>query len=98
MADQEPNYVLFHNIYSICSIMVRYCFALRGPPKDPKSVIRIREEAVDIFNEEQLTEHYLCDINAAGEVRSPRDSNLSHGLSLTNVMIAGPCPSALTAR
>ena len=68
MAGKEAHYVLFHNVSSICSIMVRYCYVLRGAPKDPQQEVRIREESVDIFHEEQLTEHYLCDINPFGEV------------------------------
>jgi glutathione S-transferase len=69
MADSEPNYVLYHHASSICSIMVRYCYALRGSSKEPPGdPIRIREESVDIFHEGQLTEHYLCDINPFGEV------------------------------
>jgi hypothetical protein len=61
--------VLYHHVTSICSIMVRYCYALRGPSSNPPSdPIRVREESVDILHEEQLTEHYLCDINPFGEV------------------------------
>ena len=69
MAVKESNHVLYHAVYSICSIMVRYSFALaRDDPKDSAHEIIIREEDVDIMNGGQLTEHYLCDINAYGEV------------------------------
>ena len=68
MDSKEPNHTLYHFPYSICSIMVRYTFALRGQPKDTDSEIRIQEKPVDLWRGEQLTEHYLCDINTAGEV------------------------------
>ncbi len=48
--------------------MVRYTFALRGDPKSADHDIRLAEEEINIMRGEQLTEHYLCDINAAGEV------------------------------
>ena len=47
---------------------VRYTYALRGEPKITEDGIRIEEEEVNIMIGEQLTEHFLCDINAAGEV------------------------------
>ena len=50
--------------------MVRYTYALRGTPNDPKNEIRIVEKEVHLFKGEQLTEHYLCDINPAGEVKT----------------------------
>ncbi|KAK0247009.1 hypothetical protein B0A54_17911 [Friedmanniomyces endolithicus] len=49
--------------------MVRYAFALRGQAKDQGHEIRIKEQPVEIIKaKEQLSEHYLCDINANGEV------------------------------
>ena len=48
--------------------MVRYTNALRGQPKSADVEIRMEEKPVDITRGEQLTEHYLCDINTAGEV------------------------------
>lgn len=68
MAVKAPTHILYHFDFSICSIMVRYAFALRGPPKDAEREIRIEEKHIDITIEEQLTERYLCDINALGEV------------------------------
>lgn len=47
---------------------VRYTYALRGEPKPTEDEIRIEEEEVNIMIGEQLTEHFLCEINAAGEV------------------------------
>jgi hypothetical protein len=48
--------------------MARYTYALRGSPTDPKDEIRIEEKSVALDKGEQNTEHYLCDINPAGEV------------------------------
>ena len=69
MSSKEPTHTLYHNLYSVCSLMVRYSFALRGSPKSPsqENEIRINEQSIALTGE-QLTEHYLCDINANGEV------------------------------
>lgn len=64
----KPTHLLYHFHYSICSIMARHTYALRGAVNDPKNEIRIEEKAVHLGKGEQLTEHYLCDINPAGEV------------------------------
>ncbi|KAJ5157225.1 uncharacterized protein N7482_008325 [Penicillium canariense] len=61
-------YILYHNIYSICSMMVRYTLALRGPPKDDHSAMDVTEVAVDLFKGENLTEEFLCDINKYAQV------------------------------
>jgi hypothetical protein len=66
--EHSPNYVLFYNPYSICSIQVNYTLELRGDPKDEKSSMNIEKRVVDIFNQEQLTEKFLCEINAEGQV------------------------------
>ena len=49
--------------------MARYTYALRGAVNDSQNEIRIEEFQVDLMKGEQLTEHFLCDINPAGEVR-----------------------------
>ena len=64
----QPTHVLYHHPFSVCSIMVRYTFALRGAPGNEASEIRLEERVCDILRGEQLSEHYLCDINANGEV------------------------------
>ncbi|KAF2171452.1 hypothetical protein M409DRAFT_18569 [Zasmidium cellare ATCC 36951] len=69
MASQEATHVLYHFEYSICSIMVRYAFALRGPAVDEDHEIILEEQPVDIVRSlEQMSEHFLCDVNANGEV------------------------------
>lgn len=59
---------LYHNTYSVCSLMVRYTLALRGPPKDASSAIEVHEQEVDVYHEEQLSEQFLCEINPKGQV------------------------------
>jgi hypothetical protein len=62
-------YILYYNPYSICSIQVNYTLELRGEPKDAASAMNIEKRVVNIFNQEQLTENFLCEINAEGQVR-----------------------------
>ena len=64
------NYVLHYNSYSVCSLMVLYTLRLKGAPKTPEDDIQVEPEPVDIFHEEQLSEHYLCKINKMGQVFS----------------------------
>jgi hypothetical protein len=66
-----PVHTLLHNHFSICSLMVRYTIALRGSAEDPASEIPIQEQSVDIFNDEQLSEHFLCNVNPKGQVIEP---------------------------
>ncbi|OAP60326.1 hypothetical protein AYL99_05328 [Fonsecaea erecta] len=68
VATRSPIYTLHHNHFSICSIMVRYTVALRGAPQDAASEVPIQEQSVDIFHEEQLSEHFLTNINPKGQV------------------------------
>lgn len=72
MGSQDNLHLLYHHPYSICSIMVRYAFACRGQLASGNSEIQIREEEVDIIHGQQLTEHFLCDVNVNGEVSSQR--------------------------
>ncbi len=67
--EQAP-YTLYHNYFSICALMVRYSFAVRGEPRDAEAAMVIEEQGVDLFHEEQLDEHFLCDVNPKGQVRS----------------------------
>jgi hypothetical protein len=70
MADNNnPTHILYHHVQSICSIMVRYSYALRGTPETADQQIRIHEQQIDVMGgNEQLSEHYLCKINKHGEV------------------------------
>ena len=67
----HPNgvsYTLYYNRFSICSIMVRWLVSIRGEPRDEASRMDITPKEIDIFNEEQLSEWYLCDVNPNGQV------------------------------
>ena len=66
--DAGRKYVLHYNSYSVCSLMVLFTLRLKGPPKTPEDDIQVETESVDIFHEEQLSEHYLCEINKQGQV------------------------------
>lgn len=63
-------YILYHNTYSICSIMMRYLMRIRGEPVDEASRMLVEEKLIDIFNEEQLAEDYLLKVNRNGQVSS----------------------------
>ena len=71
MATEQTTHNLYHFNYSVCSIMVRYTVAVRGQAKDPGHEIIIEEKEVNLWKAEQISEHYLCDINAYGEVECP---------------------------
>ncbi|KAK4506402.1 hypothetical protein PRZ48_000132 [Zasmidium cellare] len=61
MAQEQATHVLYHFQFSICSIMVRYTFAQRGPAIDDAHEIRLEEKHVDIVKDlEQMSEHFLC--------------------------------------
>lgn len=61
-------YTLYWNPYSICSLMVRYTLETRGPPKDGELDWNIENKAINIFAGEQISEHFLCEVNPKGEV------------------------------
>ena len=48
--------------------MVRLSLVCRGEPKHAKDEIVVKEEHIELGKKEQLTEHFLCDVNAYGEV------------------------------
>lgn len=69
MASTSNNgYTLYHDPGSLCSIMARYTFALRGSPANEHAAMHVREQLCSLRASEQLTEHFLCDINPNGEV------------------------------
>jgi hypothetical protein len=67
-AGEQPC-ILYHHPQSICSLMVRYTFALAGAPVPGDLPISLKLQEVDIFQNEQLEEFYLCNINPKGQVR-----------------------------
>ena len=101
----QPTHVLYHHQFSVCSIMVRYTFALRGAPKNEASEIRLEERVCDILRGEQLSEHYLCNVNANGEVpvlvpgntKSSNNQPIPESVDIT-YYIASRYPSLLPKR
>src|SRR5256885_3422319 len=75
---QDKPYVLYHNLYSICSIMVRYTLAVKGAPQKPAAAMVVKEQEVDIFHGAQLDEQFLLEINPRGQVRSLCKSPLQY--------------------
>ena len=51
--------------------MVRYALALAGQPLNEASKIDLSLEVIDIMNNGQLDETFLCEINPEGKVRRP---------------------------
>lgn len=62
------NHVLYYSTFSVCSVMVRLSYVLRGRPGNVEDEITLKEEHIDIAKKEQLTEHFLCEVNGYGEV------------------------------
>lgn len=60
---------LYHNIYSLCSIQVRYTIAIASKPRDGLPPMQFQEVEVDLFNDGQLDEHFLTKVNRKGQVR-----------------------------
>ncbi|KAK2685464.1 hypothetical protein QWA68_015698 [Fusarium oxysporum] len=91
-------FTLYHNNYSVCSIMVRMTLAFRGAPKDDASAMEVEERITDIFHEEQLSEEFLCTINALGQVpvlaSSSMPENVNDSLDITH-LIAKSYPSLI---
>ncbi len=61
-------YTLYYHRFSICSLMMRWLVDVRGEPKDEASRMDISTKEINIFNEEQFSESYLCDVNPNGQV------------------------------
>lgn len=74
VAAMEPEFTLYSGSHSICSIMVRLTWALRGEPKKGLPDMNVKLQDVDIGDGyEQLTERFLCEINKEGFVSSCRN-------------------------
>ena len=65
----QVNANLYYNHYSICALMTRLTYRYRGKPAAPERAIVVDEKDVNIFVGDQLSEHFLCDLNPKGEVR-----------------------------
>lgn len=65
----EPAFTLYYASHSICSIMVRLTWELRGAPKNGLPDMKVNLQEVDIGDgNEQLTEKFLCEVNKEGFV------------------------------
>lgn len=65
---QTP-YTVYYAIDSLCSYMLRYALAVRGPGKNGQE-ISISDRVVDIhYERDHLSEFYLLEVNPKGEVR-----------------------------
>lgn len=61
--------VLYYDRRSICSSMVRYTFALAGVPVQGSMPLSIKLKETQIFQGDQISEFYLCEVNPKGQVR-----------------------------
>jgi glutathione S-transferase len=68
MMNKGQSWILYHDWHSICSIMARYVYAIRGEPRADSAELQMTEQVCSLRAGEQLTEHFLCDINNNGEV------------------------------
>lgn len=62
---EEP-YILYHNHYSLCSLMVRFTLALCKEQGDWP--LTVEEHKINIQHGGQLSEDYLCNVNPNGTV------------------------------
>ena len=54
-----PQYELYYNPFSICSLMVLYTFQLKGQPKSPTDAVEPEKNFIDIYTGDQWSESYL---------------------------------------
>ena len=64
MTTQDDPFILYYNPYSICSLMVLYTLAVTKAENE----LNLEKRVLDIYHEEQFTEHFLCDINDHAQV------------------------------
>lgn len=49
--------------------MALYTMSFYGQPKNGDSEMNVAMQVIDIYHEEQLAEHFLCNVNKLGQVR-----------------------------
>jgi glutathione S-transferase len=85
-------YRLYHNIYSLCSLQVRYTVAIAGEPRDGLPQMEIEEVPIDLFNNGQLDEFFLTKVNRKGQVpalTSPiLETPLADSLDITHYLLS----------
>lgn len=79
----EQPCILYHHPQSICSLMVRYTFALARDPRPGIRSITLDLREVDIFNNAQLEEYYLCHVNPKGQVVHTFPLNYPYGVNFS---------------
>ncbi|KIX06999.1 uncharacterized protein Z518_04975 [Rhinocladiella mackenziei CBS 650.93] len=96
----SPQYELYYNPFSICSLMVLLTLRLKGDPKSLSDAVEPAEKEIDIYTGEQMTEEFL-EKNWKGQVPvllSPSLSvQLTDSLDITNYLgekYPGLAPSA----
>ena len=70
LQDIGQPYTLYHNPFSLCSLMVRFTLALIS--QFEPLPLKLEEREIDIQHGGQLEEFYLCEVNPKGTVRPSR--------------------------
>ncbi|CAM1500407.1 Fc.00g095690.m01.CDS01 [Cosmosporella sp. VM-42] len=63
---EEP-YTLYHNLWSSCSLMVRFSIAASSDASS-QATCRFVEREVDIQHGAQIDEYFMCSVNPKGQV------------------------------
>ena len=66
--DKSAAYLLYYNPSSVCSLMVLYTLALKGAATSPENEIHVEPKVLDLSQQKQLDEEFLCKINKYGQV------------------------------
>jgi hypothetical protein len=68
-AKRRDKHTLYYHGYSICSLQVLYTIAIAAQKTCANQpTLEVEKHAIDIFNEAQLEEHFLTNINPKGQV------------------------------
>ncbi|KIV90010.1 hypothetical protein PV10_07360 [Exophiala mesophila] len=84
---KSSEYVLYYNQYSVCSLMILHTLAWKGSARKPEDEIVFQTKEVDIYNEEQLSEDFLCNINDHGQVPVVQDAGKSEAPIVDSLVI-----------
>lgn len=63
------SFKLYHNLYSLCSLQVRYTIAIAGKQRKEFPQMHLEEVAVNLLNEGQLDEFFMTKVNRKGQAR-----------------------------
>ena len=70
----KEHYILYHNFWSSCSLMVRFSLAASRVAHPGVSFPYVEQE-IDIQHGAQNDEFYVCRVNSKGQVRGQCDEN-----------------------